>query len=61
MTRRPTPTLSAIALALLIALLMTLPKASHAGNDRDYANAPDLKVMCTTSPGELLVNSSTAP
>ncbi|EDM84599.1 MULTISPECIES: PepSY domain-containing protein [unclassified Limnobacter] len=33
MIRRPTPTLSALAVALLIATFIALPKASHAGDD----------------------------
>lgn len=34
MIRRPTPTLSAIATALMIATVMALPKVSHADDDR---------------------------
>lgn len=37
MIRRPTPTLSALALILLTATLMAMPKASHADDDRSNA------------------------
>lgn len=38
MIRRPTPTLSALAVALLIATFIALPKVSHAGDDRHNMN-----------------------